>query len=422
LRTPIHAAVILAFAHLGVVACSADDDDVENLDESVHALSADCDPSSLPAGAAAACQAARRNEGRRLFMREQFDGNGRTCEDCHSGKDGTISLDEVAERLHAHNSGEPDPLFLHDGLDDFVTGTSRISADATILVKRQLTNGVSLVNDPDATHVVLARGVPSTLNTPALDPALMYDIRHPSLEAQALAAIQDHAQNGVEPTSLELELIAEFQQTAPRFFSNPTLRDFAAGGPAPTLPPGETESEKRGREFFVDAPWDPPNKKGVCAQCHSGPMLNVANEFAAVPFGAPPGWNAFNILVSERNLQNNPVHDFAITDACGETVVVSSPDMGIGMTGVYNIPSLAQFLPPPEFCIVHPFFFANMFKTPQLWGVKHTAPYFHDNSAKTLDDVIEHYQFMFDALAPFNGEITLTPQDFEDLKAFMMLL
>jgi cytochrome c peroxidase len=37
----------------------------------------------------------------------------------------------------------------------------------------------------------------------------------------------------------------------------------------------------------------------------------------------------------------------------------------------------------------------NTFDTPPLRGIKHTAPYFHDNSAATLGDVIDHYnQFL----------------------------
>ena len=80
----------------------------------------------------------------------------------------------MAERL-AENPSEP--LFSHDGLDDFFSGTSRIAAHATILIERDLPEGVVLVDDPSATSVVLARGVPSTVNTPGLDPALMYDMR-----------------------------------------------------------------------------------------------------------------------------------------------------------------------------------------------------------------------------------------------------
>jgi len=40
-------------------------------------------------------------------------------------------------------------------------------------------------------------------------------------------------------------------------------------------------------------------------------------------------------------------------------------------------------------------FFANQFKIPTLWGVKDTAPYFHDNGAKTLRDAVAHYQRFF---------------------------
>ena len=60
----------------------------------------------------------------------------------------------------------------------------------------------------------------------------------------------------------------------------------------------------------------------------------------------------------------------------------------------------------------------NLFKTPSLWGVRHTAPYFHDNSSKTLEEVAEQYAFMF---REFAG-ITLTPQDEADIVAFLRLL
>ena len=99
----------------------------------------------------------------------------------------------------------------------------------------------------------------------------------------------------------------------PGFFSNGTLRSFAAGGPAPELPAGTTESEKRGRLFFVDAPFEPPGKAGVCALCHSGPMLNEANVFSTAVFGNPPGIREFGIGVSERNVVDNPYRRFSST-------------------------------------------------------------------------------------------------------------
>jgi cytochrome c peroxidase len=369
-----------------------------------------------------AVSAAEISDGQRLFDHETFGGNGRTCRTCHSGNDGTIDPQEVTERL-ANNPS--DPLFLHDGLDDFVDGTSRIAAHATILIERELPQEVVMLDDPSATSVVVARGVPSTVNTPALDAALMYDLRDLDLRGQASGAIERHAQAAIPPTADQLAAIAEFQQTDKRFFSSKALKSFAEGGAAPALPQGHTASEKRGREFFVDAPWDPPSKKGVCALCHAGPMLNTANEFATIPTGAPPGWRAFDIGVSSRNLMNHPVRTFAVTDSCNTTLVVRSPDPGIMITGVYNIPMLAQFLPPKETCILHPGFFANMFKTPQLHGVKHSAPYFHDNSAKTLEEVLEQYVFMFTSNVGFpltDSNILLTEQDIRDIIAFLRLL
>ena len=366
--------------------------------------------------------AAAISDGQRLFDHETFGGNGRTCRTCHSGDDGTIDPAEVSQRLAQNPS---DPLFRHDGLDDFVSGTARIAADATILIERDLPEGVILIDNPAATSVVVARGVPSTVNTPALDPALMYDIRNVDLQDQASGAIARHAQATVAPTADQLDAIADFQRTDNRFFSSKALKSFAEGGLPPALPMGRTAAEKRGREFFVDAPWNPPSKKGACALCHSGPMLNTANEFTTDATGAPPGWRAFDILVSSRNVPNNPVHTFTVKDACDTTLVVSSPDPGIMLTDVYNIPLLASFLPPKELCILHPAFFANMFKTPQLFGVRQTAPYFHDNSAKSLRDVLEQYRFFFTSnlgVPITDSNILLTDQDVEDILAFLRLL
>ena len=60
----------------------------------------------------------------------------------------------------------------------------------------------------------------------------------------------------------------------------------------------------------------------------------------------------------------------------------------------------------------------NLFKTPSLWGIRHTAPYFHDNSSRTLEEVAEQYTFMFKREAG----IILTPQDEADIVAFLKLL
>lgn len=340
--------------------------------------------------------------GRRLFEDETFGGNGRTCLTCHSRDTGTVSPGDALTRLAANPA---DPLFIADGSDDGAGhGNTRMLADATVLVRIPLPDNVSLANDPKARSVVVRRGIPSTLNTPALDPVLMLDGRQPDLPAQARGAVADHAQGTREPTPKELELIAAFQRT-PAFFSSPPLQAFALGGARPELPAGKTEAEQRGRRFFIDAPPVPPPagdfKTGLCAGCHSGPMLNETNEF--IP--APPfrrGGRFQSVAVSEFNAAKNPVIDFLFRNPDGSVTAVASPDPGRAL-----ITGNAQ-----------DFDSHNAFKIPSLWGVARTAPYFHDNSAKTLEDVARHYARFFAAISP----IVLTQQDQDDMVAYMKLL
>ena len=50
------------------------------------------------------------------------------------------------------------------------------------------------------------------------------------------------------------------------------------------------------------------------------------------------------------------------------------------------------------------------FDVPTLFGVSRTAPYFHDNSAATLEDVVRHYQALFDLLTFFaSGNLFAPP-------------
>jgi cytochrome c peroxidase len=345
--------------------------------------------------------------GKRLFKRETFAGNGRTCATCHSPETGTVSPEDAQLRF----AGNPhDPLFLHDGSDDGKgNGVTRILKDATILVEVPLDENVSLADDPTARSVILRRGIPSTLNTPALDHVLMLDGREPDLETQALNAIRGHAQSSKEPTVKELQRIAEFEQTE-EFFSSKALRKFARTGRAPELPEGVTESEKRGRRFFEDVPFDPVTRAGSCAACHSGPMLNETNKFLPLPI--PPGSRFQSVGVSEFNDAGNPVRQFIFKNPDGTTTNISSPDPGRAL--ITGDPSN---LPGGDM---------NAFKIPSLWGVRLTAPYFHDNSAKTLEDLAAHYKKFFIAIStpPGGGDpgIVFTDQDLADIVAFLKLL
>src|SRR5262245_54409475 len=70
---------------------------------------------------------------RRLFERETFGGNGRTCRTCHGHKTGTISPAEAQRRFYVNPE---DPLLVHDGSDDgHGNGVTRMLEHATILVE-----------------------------------------------------------------------------------------------------------------------------------------------------------------------------------------------------------------------------------------------------------------------------------------------
>jgi cytochrome c peroxidase len=58
-------------------------------------------------------------------------------------------------------------------------------------------------------------------------------------------------------------------------------------------------------------------------------------------------------------------------------------------------------------------------RIPSLWGVKRTAPYLHDNSAKTLEEVAAFYTNMF---ANVPDPVQLTVQDEADMVAYLKLL
>jgi cytochrome c peroxidase len=369
----------------------------------------DCDPEQLHGAAKLVCLVKRFEEGRRLFDEETFQGNGRTCVTCHSVETGTFSAKDARKRL---KKDPTDALFVGDGLDDGVHGTSRITEHATVRVDIPLTSRVKRADDPTATSVTLLRGTPTTRNTPSLQPVFMYDGRETTLEEQALGAVHSHAHNGVEPSPLQLQLIAEFQRTSPRFFSSLPLFVFAHGGPPPRLPNGVTTSEKRGRAMFDNVAITPGSTRGLCGMCHSGPMLDVSNEFN-IFLPDLPGFRFFGVSVSERNKLKLPTHEFIIDGT--DTLV--TPDPGHCLTD-----PLDPFEFPPELFGPGgplPLIIAcNLFKTPSLWGIKHTAPYFHDNSSKTLEEVAEQYTFMFKREAG----IILTPQDEADIVAFLKLL
>lgn len=323
-----------------------------------------------------------------LYMHETFDGNGRTCATCHPLGTGTFSPAEAQARFVANPK---EPLFRAIDSDEG-KGKSykRLLTHATVFVTIPLPKNVKLASHPKAKSVTLERGVPSTLDTPALDPVLMYDGRNDSLEEQAEGAIHGHAEATRQPKDSELAKISHFEE---KLFSSPALKKYANGGAAPELPAGSTESEKRGATWF-----DSSVPSGVCAHCHSGPMLNEANEFNV--FGFPVGTRFITAFVSELNPRKLPAKQFLFTEG-NKVTKVTTPDPGRALiTGKLSD--------------------VNFFKIPTLWNARKTAPYFHDSSAKSLEELVHHYKNFFEIFT--SGGLVLTPQDEADIVAYMKLL
>ena len=348
-------------------------------------------------------------QGKKLFRRETFGGNDRTCSSCHTKKSGTINPEQLQE---LYEDDPENPVFASIDSDDGVGDSfERLLSTATVRITLPLPPNIRLLDDPGATEVVLHRSVP-TVNNVALDPVVMWDGREPTLETQVVGAVHAHYENTVEPTTREAELIAAYERA---LFSSKELERYADGGPAPELPDGNTAAEKRGREFF--------NPEGACGSCHSGPMLNTTTEFnplflepgvrfasvsAGFPeaLGAPPPENRVN-PIRVWNMDCPPEGSFLCSNAelfgailnDDNTVTLFAPDLGQPLANGH----IDDFL---------------FFKIPTVWGIKDTAPYFHDNSAADLEDLMDHYDLVFEFLT---GQ-GFTPQEKSDIIAYMKLL
>jgi len=159
-------------------------------------------------------------------------------------------------------------------------------------------------------------------------------------------------------------------------------------------------------------------------------MLNQTNPF--LPLAVPPGTRFQTVLVSEFNAAGNPLikfvfhnqeHDLGDTNQDGVRdgiIEVTSPDPGRALISG----RADDFFPFPPGSFDH----LNAFKISPLRGIRHTAPYFHDNSAKTLEAVAEHYRQFFLIVTDVDGPggnpplVDLSEQDKQDIVAFLKLL
>jgi mono/diheme cytochrome c family protein len=238
------------------------------------------------------------------------------------------------------------------------------------------------ITGPDGVLPIHPPGAPRTPimgqdpNGPNRQGGYQSDARFGSLQEQARGALISHAQVTAEPSEGLLDDLAAFQQT---LFSSPEVENLAlailAGATQfPDADPELNALELSGKVVFTRA----------CAQCHGGalhpststpdatlqrPIVRYHNILSAFP--RPTA----NFAQGPARLARN-VQTYQITLANGSTTNVTTSDPGrLLLTG--------QFAD------------LGMMDISNLRGISHTAPYFHNNSAATLEEVLDHYDAFF---------------------------
>ena len=361
----------------------------------------------------------------------ELGGNGRSCADCHVPSE-NFQLSPAIARARfeallakqAINKNADDPLFRPVDADDFrergdaASDYSNLVENALVRVTMPLPPNVRLIDpatcptpDPIAcqptgeTSVDLWRAVmpvnnvaitgpdnvlpiwPPAPRTPimGIDPngpnrqgGYQHDARFATLQEQARGALLAHAQVTVEPPAGMLDDLAAFQRT---LFSSPRLEalaDAIASG-APSFPdpdPELTELEQRGKAVF--------NRS--CATCHGGVLhpsgstpdfglprpirMRYHNIETACPRRATDGFSA----CPPRLARNARLYRITLANGGYQFVTTSDPGRLL-LTGQ-----------PADLGVMD---------VTQLRGISRTAPYFHNNSAATLEEVLDHYDAFF---------------------------
>jgi cytochrome c peroxidase len=124
-----------------------------------------------------------------------------------------------------------------------------------------------------------------------------------------------------------------------------------------------------------------------CRRCHGGELGHEP------PSPTTPQFS--NAFVSDLNEPGFPLLRLGFRQPDGTVIEAVTPD-------------------PGRAAITGDLLDLNSFDTPPLRGVKHTAPYFHDNSGRTLREVVEHYNETF--------QFHMTLQEQDDLISYLELL
>ncbi len=390
-------------------------------------------------------QQGRFARGRDLFLNETFDGNGRTCATCHLHDNALDNFDLSPQDVQDAFADDPtSPLFRSIDSDDGASNNySILLRDATVRIPFTLPPNMTVdeLNSPnvtvnsDGTITVVVRRSTPTIENILFEDQIMWDGRlGDDLPIVTTEAVETHNEPGRLPTSSEESDIAFFQE---QFFSNGPLRAFAKGGPPPKLPKGRSDSERRGRTFFVESgPVIDADNRGLCATCHAGPLLNTTGPGNPV---ALPGERLTNNFVSETNMlfgnqypeltyRATLTYDVLMPEGLpfipippGTPVIPAGTEITLQSSDPGRLLETGDPCEIAAACILNPGTTVSIFKIPTLWGVADSAPYFHDNSAKNFGQVMDVYQFLFQITADALGNpaFVISQQDREDIIAYM---
>jgi cytochrome c peroxidase len=333
------------------------------------------------------------------FFRPHATGNGRSCATCHRPEDNFALTPATVEArwqlLQWRRRFDPDaddPLFRPIDADDFDSDFTTLRTKALVRVTLPLPANVVIAGDPSAATVSVFRAVPTVLNTRVTAP-FQSDGRLATLEEQALAAMRDHSQVTVDPSPQTLTRIARFQR---HLFSSRRVRDLATaldeGTPPPSTDPPLSALEQQGKTTFV----------AFCASCHGGPTLAVNGDarFLPVPARGP-------LLSGPQEFVNISVQTPRPPPPALPPPAPPTPRFFEGLPSA-GLPDVSYLVTLPDgnrvpavssdagrMLITGDLRENGRFQVPTLFGAGHTGPYFHDNSAATLEQVVDHYQALF---------------------------
>ncbi|HEY5949999.1 MAG TPA: hypothetical protein VIV40_31105, partial [Kofleriaceae bacterium] len=225
------------------------------------------------------------------------------------------------------------------------------------------------------------------------------------------------AQNGADLQAFQFgaATLSDPRLDALRDPANP-LHDVLANDPFYTVTT-TTAAQRDGQKAFVK----------YCMTCHNTP--NVFNNLSNVealgafrpetnPAFAPGVGREFNIGVSERNKHHLRFTHYNAADGTFSPVVIqlANEDGSINMYTIAIDIGLAAVTARTEDI--------GRFKVPQLRKIKDLGPYFHDNSADTLEQVVDYFNGpSYNSSADGSRfPIHMTAQERSDLLEFLRVL